>query len=75
MEKLIAAIREEFNELSSTPILADTELQSLLGWSSLNLVVLRAKIQNDFGVKLSDQQLKSCRTVADLQQLITEKNS
>lgn len=70
MEKLIAAIRDEFNELNTTPVTADTELRELLGWSSLNLVIIRAKIMTEFGVKLSDQQIKSCTTVKDLYALI-----
>ncbi|HRG88529.1 MAG TPA: acyl carrier protein [Chitinophagales bacterium] len=70
MEKLITAIREEFNELNTTTLTPDTELRELLGWSSLNLVILRAKILTEFGVKLSDQQIKSCITIKDLYTLI-----
>ncbi len=70
MEKLITAIREEFNELNTATLTPDTELRELLGWSSLNLVILRAKILTEFGVKLSDQQIKSCTTIKDLYTLI-----
>ncbi len=71
MDKLINALREEFAEIKVGLIVADSDLLELLGWSSLNIVIVRAKVQETFGVKLSDQQIKSCKTVADLYSLIT----
>ena len=73
MDELIAAIYEEFADLKPGIIKEDTSLMELLGWSSLNLVIIRAKIQDNFGVKLSDQQIKSCITVDDLNKLISSK--
>jgi acyl carrier protein len=71
MDKLIAALSEEFTQIKVGQILPESVLMELLGWSSLNIVIVRAKVQETFGVKLSDQQIKSCKTVADLYSLIS----
>jgi len=71
MDKLITALSEEFAEIKVGRILPESELMELLGWSSLNIVIVRAKIQETFDIKLSDQQIKSCKTVADLHSLIS----
>ena len=74
MDKLTNALSEEFAEIKVGRIQADSNLMELLGWSSLNIVIVRAKVQDTFGVKLSDQQIKSCKTVADLHLLISSLN-
>jgi acyl carrier protein len=75
MDKLISALSEEFSEIKVGRIHAESELMELLGWSSLNIVIVRAKVQETFGVKLSDQQIKSCKTVADLHSIISLLNN
>ena len=72
-EELIAAIKDEFPQLDPKQVHADSVLLDLLGWSSLNLAIVRAKIIDEFGVELTDDEIKGASDIKTLASLISDK--
>lgn len=66
IEALIEILVEEFPHIDQVKITADSNLFETFGWSSLNILLIRAKIIDEYGVDLSDDKIKTCVTIQDL---------
>lgn len=71
-QDLIEALCEEFQNLNPSSLNGDSILKDELGLSSLDLVIVRAKIQDSFDTILSDEQVISSPRLKDLLDLINE---
>jgi acyl carrier protein len=47
----------------------DTSLDALPGWDSLAILLVLSFFEEKYGVSVSGQQVRACRTVADLYSL------
>ncbi|MCB9365503.1 MAG: acyl carrier protein [Flavobacteriales bacterium] len=66
VENFIKTLIEEFPQIDDSNIKAADNLFDTFGWSSLNILLIRAKIIDEYGVDLSDDKIKSCTTIQDL---------
>jgi len=71
--QLIEAILEEFNSLNPKNLTINSNLLDVLGWSSLNILIVRAKIKEEFNIDLSDEEIKKCTSLNDLLKKINSK--
>ncbi len=65
-QELIDALAEEFPNVDSDALTATSVLRDELGLSSLDVLIVRAKIEDAFGVKVSDADIITSVTIADL---------
>lgn len=66
IEEFILKLKEEFPHINEINIKPSSNLFETFGWSSLNLLLIRAKIIDEYGINLSDHIIKSCTTIQDL---------
>lgn len=72
-KELIEAIADEFPQVDTAQIADDTILLDLLGWSSLNILIVRAMVQTTFGAKLTDLEIKEAITIKGLTEKINAR--
>jgi len=72
-KQLINAILEEFNNLDPQKLTIQSNLLDVLGWSSLNILIVRAKVKEEFNIDLDDEEIKKCISLADLLKKINSK--
>lgn len=68
----MAEIRDVVAELVNVPVgtlHSDTEFRGLPGWDSLAMLSLIVMYEDEFGLSISNEQLKQARTIADLEML------
>ena len=66
-------LAEEFISVEAEKFSPDANLMDVLGWSSLNILLVRAKIKAQYNVDLNDADIKRAKTIRDLF-AITEKH-
>lgn len=66
INEFIELLQNEFDFLEKERLFPDNLLYNTFGSSSLNLLFLRSLIDENFGVNLSDKEIKECRTINDL---------
>lgn len=64
--ELIEALCEEFQNIDPAALSGASILKDELGLSSLDVVIVRAKIQDSFGVILTDEDVISSATLNEL---------
>lgn len=72
MDKFLAEMAEILEEDS---VQATDELERFESWDSLAVLSVVAMADEQFGVNLSAQDIRRADTVAELYQIITEKQS
>ena len=70
VENFIISLIEEFPQVDDSNIKPEDSLFDTFGWSSLNILLIRAKILDEYEVKLSDKQIKQSNTIQELFNLI-----
>ena len=65
--KKIEGILEDEKPGSLTP---DTDFRGIASWSSMYALIIVAMFETDFKVTVNGEQLRSCKTVRDLYQLL-----
>lgn len=73
LEKVKAILAEQF-DVEEDKITADTDLQEDLGADSLDVVDLLMSIEDEFEVKVPDEEIENIKTVGSLVSYI-EANS
>jgi acyl carrier protein len=66
----IAHIEEEFEDLPKGLIVGETAFRQLDGWSSMMALILIARIDSEYNVNLSAEELAEAATVNDLFDLV-----
>lgn len=68
-------VAEEIGEMPSIVEGEEQALDRLFDWNSMNLLLVTSLILEEFGVRLSNKEVLSCQTLADLYKLSTEKQA
>ncbi|HXH19183.1 MAG TPA: acyl carrier protein [Chitinophagales bacterium] len=69
----IQSLEQEFDNLPSGTITGETEFRKVEGWSSMMALIIIAKIDSDYGVTISAEELAKCNTINDLFELVHAK--
>jgi len=70
----VSSLKEAFEEPPEN-LGPSTVLRDLDGWDSLTSVMIVAEIYADYGVQISGDEMRDCRTVFDLISLVETKLS
>ncbi|MGB7964513.1 MAG: acyl carrier protein [Propionicimonas sp.] len=66
---------EEAIGLEEGTLAADTEFKELEEWDSLALLTVLVMLQDEYGVTVSNAEVRGITTVVELQDLVTAKQS
>jgi acyl carrier protein len=69
----IEIFAEQLDDTDVSEIKADTEYQELEEWSSLTAMSLIAMAKTQFGKTITGREVRSCKTVEELYNLISNK--
>ena len=70
IDHFIQQVEEEFDDLPKGTIAADTPFRKLEGWSSMMALILIARIDSEYNVNLTAEELAGATTIADLFELV-----
>lgn len=73
LKEFIENFVNQFDDTDASEIQADTEYQELDEWSSLTAMSLIAMAKTQYGKTVSGREVRSCRTVEELFNLIASK--
>lgn len=69
----IEKFADQFDDTDPSEIKADTEYQELDEWSSLTAMSLIALAKAEYGKTITGREVRSCKTVEELFNLIASK--
>jgi acyl carrier protein len=75
IQELIKCIEEEFDEIKTGSLSADSSIRDLDGWSSMHALILIALVDNHFDVLLTGEELKNSLTIQDLYEVISKRKA
>ena len=73
LKKFVADFADQFDETDASEIKADTKFHDLEEWSSLTGMGVIALAKTEYGKTISGSELRSCVTVEDVFNLISNK--
>lgn len=73
LNDFILKFADQFDDTDSSEIQADTEYQELEEWSSLTAMGLIALAKTEYGKTITGREVRSCKTVKELFNLIASK--
>ena len=73
LEEFIEKFVDQLDDTDASEIQADTVYQELDEWSSLTAMSLIALAKSEYGKTITGREVRSCRTVEDLFNLIASK--
>ncbi len=73
MEKFIELFAEQLDAMSEVTLNADTRFRELDEWTSLVALSIIAMVDEEYGVSLSGNDIRSVNTLGELYNLIQEK--
>ena len=73
LQDFISNFANQFDDTDASEIQADTEYQELEEWSSLTAMSLIALAKAEYGKTITGREVRSCKTVEDLFNLIASK--
>ena len=73
IKEFIEKFADQFDDTDASEIQADTEYQELDEWSSLTAMSLIALAKTQYGKTITGREVRSCRTVEELFNLIASK--
>ena len=73
VEKLIKIILEEFDETAADEVTPDSDVKRLSQWNSINALFLIARIEQEFNVKITIEELRETKKLDDIASIITNK--
>lgn len=75
IEEFIGKLEEEFDELASGSLLANTNYREIENWGSMHALIIIAIVDTEFDVSLSGAELRETNTILDLYELVKKKIS
>lgn len=69
----IAAIEEEFDDLEPGTLKPATRFRELEGWSSMLALIIIARIDSEYDVTVTAEELAGAQTITDLFELVNTK--
>lgn len=73
IKEFIENFANQFDDTDASEIQADTEYQELEEWSSLTAMSLIALAKTQYGKTITGREVRSCKTVEELFNLIASK--
>lgn len=73
LESFIKNFAEQFDDTDISAINANTEFQQLEEWGSLVAMGVIAFVRTEYGKAISGPEIRSCKTVEELYNLIQSK--
>ena len=73
LNDFIKNFANQFDDTDVSEIQADTEYQELEEWSSLTAMSLIALAKTEYGKTITGREVRSCKTVEELFNLIASK--
>lgn len=73
IKEFIENFAEQLDDTDVSEIQADTEYQELEEWSSLTAMSLIAMAKTQYGKTITGREVRSCKTVEELFNLIASK--
>lgn len=73
LEEFIEIFANQFDDTDASEIQANTEYQELEEWSSLTAMSMIAMAKTQYGKTITGREVRSCKTVEDLFNLIASK--
>ena len=73
LNEFISLFADQFDDTDASEIQADTEYQELEEWSSITAMSLIALAKAEYGKTITGREVRSCKTVEDLFNLIASK--
>lgn len=70
LDTFIAHIEEEFEDLPAGIATGETAFRQLPGWSSMMALILIARIDSEYSVNLTAEELAEATTINDLFELV-----
>jgi acyl carrier protein len=72
IQEFVKQFAEQFDETDATEIQSDTVFKDLDEWSSLTALSIIAMVDDEYGVKITGDNIKSATTVNDLFVIVNE---
>ncbi len=73
LKEFIENFAQQFDETDTSVIGADTYFQELEEWSSLTAMAIIAFVKTEYGKSITGKEIRSCKTIEDLFNLIDAK--
>lgn len=73
LQNFIEKFANQFDDTDVSDIQADTEYQELEEWSSITAMSLIALAKTEYGKTITGREVRSCKTVEELFNLISSK--
>ena len=73
LNDFVVKFADQFDDTDASEIQAATEYQELEEWSSLTAMSLIALAKAEYGKTITGREVRSCKTVEDLFNLIASK--
>ncbi len=72
-EQFLDLFKDQFMQTDVNTITYETEFRTLGEWSSLLALCIIAMADENYSVKITDQDMKSCKTVEDIYNLVAAR--
>lgn len=73
LQKFITVFAAQFDDTDASEIHANTDYQELEEWSSLTAMSMIAMAKTQYGKTITGREVRSCKTVEELFNLIASK--
>lgn len=73
IKDFIADFADQFDDTDASEITPDTDFHELDEWSSLTAMGVIAFVRTNYGKKITGNEIRDCKTVKDLFDLINNK--
>ncbi len=71
----IEKLAEQFDETPAEVFNADTEFKELEEWASISALAIIAMVDEEFGITIKAEEIRSVDTVSELYDLIVSMNN
>lgn len=71
----VKTFSEQFDETESVVFTPETKFKDLDEWSSLLAMCIIAMVDDDYGVAIKGDDIRSAETIADLYNIVKSKNN
>ncbi|MBE7177978.1 MAG: acyl carrier protein [Mucilaginibacter polytrichastri] len=73
LNQFVAKFSEQFEDTDASAFEAGTQFRDLDEWSSLTALFVIAMADDEYGVKITGDEIKNANTIEDLYNLISSK--
>lgn len=73
LEKFIRDFADQFEDVNTDELMADTEFKNLDEWTSLAALSIIAMIDDEYGVSVNGNDIRNSETIGDLFSLVYSK--